>query len=135
MSEKLRTPDVIDEVMTPCPETVEYHATCEEARDRMHELQVRHLPVLDHGKIAGVVSHRDLQFALGWSGKSGKALKIEDILNKEPYLVSVGTPLHEVLRHMADDRLGSALVADEAGELVGIFTSTDACDILAEMLI
>lgn len=45
---------------------------------------------------------------------------------KDPWIVEPGTPLDQVLDKMADDRIGSVLVA-EKGELVGIFTATDAC--------
>ena len=135
MSVKLKTPQVIDEVMTPCPECIKADSTCEQARDMMSKIKVRHLPVTDNNKVIGIVSHRDLQFALGWSGKSGKSILVSEIMNDEPFIVSTGTSVYDVLRRMADDRIGSALIEEDDGELVGIFTSTDACDILAELLL
>ena len=52
---------------------------------------------------------------------------------KDPYRVAPDTPAAQVLRHMADNHIGSALIVDD-GLLVGIFTSTDACRVLADYL-
>jgi len=134
MTSKLLTPDLIDEVMTPCPETVAMTASVETARDLMKQNGFRHLPVMDHNELRGIVSHRDLQFALGWSGKSGVELSMADVCIHEPFTVTTGTLLSHVLKDMAENKIGSALVLDEKGELVGIFTSSDAVDILSELL-
>ncbi|MGA8245336.1 MAG: CBS domain-containing protein [Nocardioides sp.] len=48
------------EVMTPDVVTVGPDATILEAARLMQDSQVRHLPVLDEGQIAGIVSMRDL---------------------------------------------------------------------------
>jgi CBS domain-containing protein len=47
--------------------------------------------------------------------------------------VDVGTSLFVVASLMAEKRVGSVLVT-ELGRLTGIFTTTDACRVLAELL-
>jgi len=48
-------------------------------------------------------------------------------------VVPASTPVSTVARTMADNRIGSAIVTKD-GKLVGIFTVTDACRALAEVL-
>ena len=48
----------IGDVMTPAPETVEPDRPFGYALLRMHERGFRHLPVIEHGKLIGIVSAR-----------------------------------------------------------------------------
>jgi CBS domain-containing protein len=48
-------------------------------------------------------------------------------------MVDSNTPLDHVVEEMAERRIGSALVTHH-GTLAGIFTVTDACRVLAEIL-
>jgi CBS domain-containing protein len=52
----------LEKVMTRNPDTIEASAPVIEAIRRMDELNFRHMPVLEHGRIVGVVSWRDLPF-------------------------------------------------------------------------
>ncbi len=51
----------VADIMTPSPETIAPSGTPDEALEMMNRLRVRHLPVVDGGKVLGIVSIRDLQ--------------------------------------------------------------------------
>jgi CBS domain-containing protein len=51
----------IGQMMTPTPITVASHRPMTHALHIMHESGFRHLPVVDHGKVVGMVSARDAQ--------------------------------------------------------------------------
>ncbi len=102
-------------------------------RDMMREHNIRHLPVQEAGKLVGVVTHRDVQVALGWDGGKDKGLQVKDIYTPEPYSISPNAKITDALIRMEKDQLGCALVV-EKGKLVGIFTTTDACRVLADFL-
>jgi CBS domain-containing protein len=55
-----RTP--VGEVMTADPDTIDGSAPVVEAIRRMDECSYRHMPVVDGGRVVGVVSWRDLPF-------------------------------------------------------------------------
>lgn len=51
---------VLAEVMTADPDTISPDACVEEVIRRMDEFGYRHLPVVEHGRVIGVLSIRDL---------------------------------------------------------------------------
>lgn len=71
----LETP--ISEVMTADPVRGTIHMTAEEAADLMADVQIRRLPIVEDGKMIGIVSLGDLAVTEKLDDESGQAL--EDI--------------------------------------------------------
>lgn len=126
----------IQSVMTTCPHTVGLDQNIEVARKMMRDYGFRHLPVLDGGRLVGVISDRDIKFAVGWAGSdtTARTFQVKDVFTPEPYIVQPTTSLQTVLRKMVEDQIGCALVAVDDDKLVGLFTTTDACRCLADSL-
>ena len=122
-------------VMTPFPHHIDAHATLAAAAAIMEERDIRHLPVFDNGDIVGILSERDIERAKipGHSLREESELRVGDLCTQRPYFVDVSDPLDRVLDTLVEKRIGSALVLKE-GDLVGVFTSVDACELLARML-
>jgi CBS domain-containing protein len=123
-------------VMTPFPYYVELDAPIADAERIMREHGVRHVPVQHDGQPVGMVSQRDVSLlvnpALGQSERS--RISVRHICVREDlYVVDLEAPLDRVLEEMAERHVGSALVVRH-GKLAGIFTTTDACRSLAELL-
>jgi acetoin utilization protein AcuB len=98
------------------------------ARRLMEKYELRHLPVWSEGKLVGIVSDRDLgslQRLAQAAAAAKDALTVEDAMTPDPYAPSPDTPLVDVVRVMVDRKIDSAVIVD-AGQIVGIFTSTDA---------
>jgi CBS domain-containing protein len=122
-------------VMTPFPYAVDADAPIDEAVEFMRQHKIRHLPVTTKGAIKSVVTDRDIKLVLGpdFAYPDGRELKVRDAMVANCYIVDLGTPLQVVMRHMAEHRLGSAIVT-RRGKLAGVFTSNDACRAFAEYL-
>lgn len=114
--------------MTAHPHSIRVDETVAHARKMMSQLGVRHLPVLKAGALVGVLSDRDLKLIFG----DDTRVSVEDACVDSVVTVDVDTSLHAVARAMAEKRVGSVLVT-ENGALCGIFTTTDACRVLAEI--
>ena len=97
----------------------------------MQEHGIRHLPVLDEGKLVGLLSDRDLARLEGFPMVDFNLVSVPDAMSEQPFVVSPGTAALEVVRTMRDQRYGSAIVT-EAGKVVGVFTTTDALRALAD---
>jgi len=120
-------------VMTAFPHTVGLEQPLQVAKAMMHEYQVRHLPVQHGGRLTGVITDRDIHFALGIDRVSADELTVDDAYTTDPYVVSPDEDLKTVATKMAAEGIGCALVV-EGDKLTGIFTTVDACRTLAELL-
>ena len=87
------------------------------------------------GALTGLVTDRDIKLVLGpdFAYPSDRELKVRDAMVKDCYIVDLATPLAAVLRHMATQRIGSAVVT-RRGKLAGVFTTNDACRAFADYL-
>ena len=124
----------IQAVMTPFPHSVGLKQSIKVARQLMREHGIRHLPVQDGGQLVGVITDRDVNFAIAFDHVDPEAMLVCEAFTSEPYIVDLVTPVYQVVRRMADDHLGCALVTQK-GKLIGIFTAVDACRTLAEFLL
>jgi CBS domain-containing protein len=122
-------------VMTPFPYSVDAEAPIEQAIEFLRTHKIRHLPVTTKGALTSVVSDRDIKLVLGpdFAYPNSRDLKVRDAMVKDCYIVDIATPLTAVLRHMASQRIGSAIVT-RRGKLAGVFTTNDACRAFADYL-
>ena len=120
-------------VMTPFPYSIEADKSPAEARAMMGEHGIRHLPVMSHAKVLGMISERDLDVLERATRGHAPSLALESLCTTDPYIVDLGARLDTVALELARRQLDAALVI-RGGKLVGILTSTDACRLLGETL-
>jgi acetoin utilization protein AcuB len=123
----------ISKYMTPMPYTIEMGDSLSKASDLMKEYKIRHLPVRSGNKSIGLLSFQDVNLLASFSSVDLNSTKVESAMTRNPYCVTPDTALDIVASHMAEHRIGSALIIQENGTLVGIFTDTDALMALAEV--
>jgi acetoin utilization protein AcuB len=125
----------ISRYMTIAPATIAADASLGEAVTTMRAARVRHLPVLDAGRLVGIVSDRDLELltSLRAEAVSPPPLTVRDAMTTQIYTVREDAPMVDVVARMAEGRLGSAIVT-RGDRIVGIFTTVDALLALREQL-
>ena len=94
----------IGQLMTRSPACIQKTATIAEAYRQMRSLKVRHLPVLDGERLAGLVSQADLYRLETIDLVDRSHDLVADTMTRVPYLVSPETPVDEVAERMADGR-------------------------------
>lgn len=124
----------VDEFTTPDPITADENMPVDDLRELMEENGIRHLPIVRGTAVVGVVSDRDVRLSAGLSAAEKFLVQASDIMAEDPLCVSSNTPLDEVAYAMSERKVGSVIVKNEAGELVGIFTATDALNALIEIV-
>lgn len=93
---------------------------------------IRHLPVLQGGVVVGILSERDVLLLESMDRGAAAHMTVEQAMTPKPYIVPPDAPLDEVVGHMVEHHIGSAVVVEDH-RLIGIFTATDAMRALAEL--
>lgn len=122
----------VDEFTTPAPETVRPEDDLKSVRETMESLGIRHIPVVENNRPVGIISSRDITLIANIGRE--EQISASQIMHKGPFTVPAGTPLEQTVLEMSTRKIGSAIVVDGTGEIVGIFTSTDALNALVEVL-
>lgn len=123
----------IAKFMTAAPHSVGRDQPLSEAHKLMRTHDVRHLPVLEGGKLVGVLSERDLALIESLGDVDATTVQVEEAMSSNVYAVHPETPLDEVVQEMASQKYGSAIVMQN-NKVVGIFTTVDACRALHDLL-
>lgn len=119
--------------MSTSPETIERTATLAAAHKLMRANEIRHLPVVEDGKLCGIITERDLHLIETLKDVNPEEVKVEDAMISHPYHVSPDAPIDEVVAEMAEHKYGAAVVMQN-NKVVGIFTTIDAMSALNELL-
>ena len=122
----------VSQYMTRSPHTVGLQQTIATAARMMLQHGIRHLPVLDGGVLRGVVSERDILLLEGLPGIDREKIRVDEAMSQRTYAVTPSTPLASVAREMAQHKYGAAVVM-EGPLVIGVFTTVDACNALADL--
>ena len=123
----------VSHYMTRQPWTIDRKEPLAEAHRVMREHGIRHLPVMEDGRLIGIVSQGDLHLLETIAEFPLESVEVMEAMTPNPFIVTGDTPLDEVVEIMADKKYGSAIVMGRDG-VEGIFTTVDACRAFAEAL-
>lgn len=124
----------VEEFTTPDPITANEDMTIDDLRNLMDKYGIRHLPVVRDDTVVGVISDRDVRIVSGLPIAEKHQVRAADIMAADPLTVVATTPLDEVAYAMSEKKIGSVIVNDEDGQLLGIFTASDALNALIEIV-
>ena len=96
-----------------------------DASDMMQELHVRHLPVVENGRIIGMISDRDLLRA-----PTGTK-HVREIMTNQVITCAATASVSEVANRMLQQRIDSIPISKRDGTIIGIVTTTDILKMVA----
>lgn len=133
---------LVRDCMTPDPTTVTPQTSLRDALRLMRRLRIRHLPVMEHDRLVGIVTWTDLMRASP-SPASGLAAweipellaqaTVRDVMTERPVTVPPDLPVEDAARALRERKIGSLPVVD-GGRLVGIVTESDLFDAIVHLL-
>jgi len=128
--------------MTRPVETVHPDDHLVDVRKSMQEQGVRHLPVVEGGKLVGIVSLNSIRDAAPSKATDLSIhevhyllskMKIREVMKKDVITCGPDDHVEDVAKIMQTKRIGAVPVVDR-GDLVGILTNDDMFRILMKML-
>ena len=132
-------PLYVADVMTRDVITLESDHSLNLAEGLMRMAHVRHLPVVDGGRLVGLLTHRDLiraqaaYLARPYRDPSQLVVPVHQIMKTSVWSVTSGTSVLEAAQIMLDHRYGCLPVVDD-DRLVGIVTEVDLLGLLVAIL-
>ena len=113
--------------MTPNPCTISPSETLDVALDQMRQFGVRHLPVLEEGRLIGIISDRDAERAAFRpdSHKPPEPVCVRDVMRFTPLTVLEEDTLEEAARLLVHCRIGALPVVNPDGNLLGVISVVD----------
>lgn len=101
---------------------------------KMRQGQCRHLPVLESGRLVGMLSDRDLKEA--WPSdvpalsrgeliQNVGTIKVRDVMTREVITVDEETSISQAAAHLLRRHISALLVVNKHGHLTGIVTVKD----------
>ena len=128
-----RQPLRVGDIMSVSPVTITPSTLVHEAQALMQQRKIRHLPVLQDGRLVGMLSDRDIRLVLPSPATSLTVWEIRHLLEKltvgevMTYFVMTTAPdcpVTEAVGRMLGHKVG-ALPIVEDHQVVGILTRTD----------
>lgn len=133
---------IVREIMTKTVVSVSPESSIGAAIQLMKEGHFRRLPVVEDGRLVGIVSDRDLRLATNsplvlhekwYSDFLLDTLRVKSCMTANPITATPTTSILEAVRLMRQHKIGGLPIAD--GEaLVGIVTTTDVLDFVIQLL-
>ena len=133
---------LVSEIMMGSPVTLKPGDTLDLANDVISLGRIRHIPIVEDGRVVGVISDHDLMgaaaahaFALTHKSQSAllKTIAIRNIMKKRVVTVRPDAPIKEAAHLLKEKKIGCLPVVS-AGALVGLVTVTDVLRYLDDLL-
>ena len=102
------------------PIILDISKTIREAKQLMDQNNISGLPVVEKGKLVGILTHRDIRF------QKDLSLSVKDrMTSKNLVTVPKGTTLEKAKKILQKHRIEKLLVVDEKDNLAGLITVKD----------
>lgn len=122
----------VRDVMTEATITESATDSLRSAAERMWRNQTGSLLVMDDGRLAGIITERDLLRAVALGADLATAT-VDEAMTTEVYTVSPDLPLREAAREMAARWIRHLPVVDE-GRVLGVVSMRDVTGVFAALV-
>lgn len=110
----------ISDVMTRQVCSVEAHESLVEAARKMRWASLSALPVVEAGRLAGLITERDIVFRAVADGRVPQSVEIREVMNRGTHSLTPDTDLADALLRMEELAVQHMPVVDHEGIVVGL---------------
>jgi acetoin utilization protein AcuB len=122
-----RQPLRVGDIMSVSPVTITPSTSVHEAQALMQQRKIRHLPVLQDGRLVGMISDRDIRLVLPSPATSLTVWELRHLLDKltvGEVMTAPGCLVTEAVGRMLGHKVGALPVVEDR-QVIGILTRTD----------
>lgn len=100
----------------------------------MSRRRLHHLPVVEGGRLVGILSAADLAVRAHGKGSGVAHSRIAEVMHHDPVVLSHDSTLNDAAGLLADGGYHSLPVTDSAGMVVGVVTTSDLINVIVRQL-
>lgn len=115
----------VQTIMTRTVVSASPDAPVRDAIQLIDDSDIRHLPIVEDGRLIGIVSDRDLRAFERERSDELLATPLREIMSKEPVCLESSESIATAIDLMLEYKIGALPVVGETGELVGIVSYID----------
>lgn len=132
---------LVKDWMTPEVISITPDTTLPEAHRLMIQKQIRRLPVVQKGRLVGIVTRGDVRGAEPSGATSLNIwelnylisnLKVEHIMTRDPITISQDATIGEAARIMLNNKISGLPVVDGESKVIGIITESDVFRLIVD---
>ena len=112
----------VKEIMTAEPATIAPDATLGEVATLMRQEDCGSLPVVENGRLVGIVTDRDIVIRAVAAGKDPRTTRVSVVMSADPVTVKPEDLVQEAERVMGERQIRRVPVVED-GKLVGILVT------------
>lgn len=113
---------IISEVMTTDLIAIDGEASVAAAASLMQDHDVGSLIVAQDGRLAGIVTDRDIVTRCVAAERDPSTMKVREVMTENPRCCGNGQSVEEVMALMSDHGVNRLVVVDDADRIAGIVT-------------
>ncbi len=111
--------------------SIESGATVGEAIERLVEHDIGSLPVVDHGRVVGIFTERDVLRGVVNCGEGFCRTRVADVMTRGPVICESEDSVHDAMGRLSAHQVGQLPVLD-GDDLVGVVSGGDLVRVLHE---
>ena len=127
MFRRRKIPLRVEDIMTTPPLTMGPEESVVEAAKAMLEKGYGSVLVVEDGKLVGIVTERDLLYALS-HGDAGVKMKLADVMTEDPIVIKKNENIVDAINLMKEAGVRHLPVVDEKGRPVGVISFRDVLE-------
>ena len=116
---------IIRDVMTSDPCTIDADKSVAYAAKMMREEDVGLAPIVEGDKLIGMLTDRDITIRVVAEGRNPDQVKVREVASTQVVTIDPQQDLSEALRIMAKHQVRRLPVVEEDGKLVGVVAQAD----------
>lgn len=105
--------------------TVTSKQTAKEVAEMMHDKHIGFVPVVDDGKLVGIVTDRDICVRVTATGRDAVMTHVSEVMGKAVETCAADTDIEAAARIMVDHRIRRLIVMDGNQAITGILSVDD----------
>jgi len=115
----------VAEMMSKAIRTCSPNDNLAEATNLMWEQDCGVLPVVEDGRLEGILTDRDICIALGTRNRRASEIDVKEVATRDVKTCSPGTDVETAMLLMRRAKVRRLPVVEESGQVIGIITLND----------